>query len=341
MQEASLPRPGTNPGKDFARAFYRHMVRLRLVSARMVELQRSEKIAFHASCLGEEAVIVGAALGARDADWIFPGSREWGAAIVRGMPIQTYVHHAFGSAFDPAKGRSSPDHAPGRRWRIAPPSGVTGAHLPQAVGCAWAAKLSKDDVVALALFGEGATSTGDFHNAMNFAGVFKAPAVFVCRNNGHAAGTPVSRQTKSESFADKAVAYGVASVKIEGTHPLEVVSTIRAAVARAAEGRGPTLVEVVTQPFASSLPDGFWVSAALGVGDSDPLVLLRHYLEREDILEHGESENFVAEVRAEIDAAVAAAERAGPPPPQTMFEDVYAELPAHLARQKESAPWRR
>src|SRR5262249_11042333 len=153
-------------------------------------------------------------------------------------------------------------------------------HLPQAVGTAWAAKIAKDDVVALALFGEGATSTGDFHNAMNFAGVFKAPVVFVCRNNGHAAGTPAARQTKNESFADKAVAYGVASVKIEGTHPLEVVSTIRAAVARAAEGRGASLVEIVTRPFTSSLPDGFWVSAALGVGEQDPLVLLRHYLER-------------------------------------------------------------
>jgi TPP-dependent pyruvate/acetoin dehydrogenase alpha subunit len=341
MQEASLPRPGTNHGKDFARSFYKHMVRLRLVSARMVELQRTEKIGFHASCLGEEAVVVGAAVGARESDWIFPGAREWGAAIVRGMPIQTYVHHAFGSALDPAKGRASPDHVPGRRWRIAPPSGVTGAHLPQAVGCSWAAKLAKDDVVALALFGEGATSTGDFHNAMNFAGVFKTPTVFVCRNNGRAAGTPASRQTKSESFADKAIAYGIASVKIEGAHPLEVVSTIRAAVARAAEGRGATLVEIVTQPFTGSLPDGFWVSAALGVGDSDPLVLLRHYLEREDILDHGENENLVAEVRADIDAAVVVAERAGAPASATMFDDVFAEVPAHLARQKESATWRR
>ncbi len=341
MQEASLPRPGTTPANELAKSLYRHIVRLRLVSARMVELQRSEKIALHTSSIGEEPAIVGAALAAREQDWIFPGAREWGAAIVRGMPIASYVHHAFGTTLDPAKGRASPDHAPGRRWRIAPPTGVTGAHLPHAVGAAWAARIKKDDAVAIALFGEGATSTGDFHNAMNFAGVFKAPVVFVCRNNGRAAGTPAARQTKSESFAAKAVAYGVASVRIEGAHPVEVFGAIRAAVVRAAEGKGATLVEIVTQPPQSALPDGFWVSAALGVGDQDPLVLLRHYLEREDILESGESENLVAEIRAEIDAAVSAAEHAPPPSPGTLFEDVYAEVPRHLALQKETASWRR
>jgi len=173
MQEAPLPRPVVTPSKESARSLFRHMVRLRLVSARMVELQRNEKIAFHASCLGEEAVIVAAALAAREGDWIFPGAREWGAAIVRGMPNPDIRASCIRSAFDPAKGRASPDHTPGRRWHVAPPSGITGAHLPQAVGAAWAAKIKKEDVVTFALFGEGATSTGDFHNALNFAGVFK------------------------------------------------------------------------------------------------------------------------------------------------------------------------
>ena len=340
MQEAPLPRPGTTPANDLARTLYRHMLRLRLVSASMVELQRAEAIGFHASVIGEEAAVVAAAMVARDGDWIFPGAREWGAALVRGMPLASYVHHAYGSALDPAKGRASPDHAPARRFRVAPPSGVTGAHLPQAVGAAWAAKTKKDDVVTLALFGEGATSTGDFHNAMNFAGVVKAPTVFVCRNDGRASTSPAGRQSTSQSFAAKAVAYGVASVKVDGVHAVEVHSVLRAAVARAAEGKGATLVEVVTQPPAA-LTDGFGATAALGVGDSDPLVLLRHYLEREDILGSGEHEGLVAEVRAEIDAAVAAAERAGPPAASTIFEDVYAELPAHLARQKETASWRR
>jgi len=309
---------------DAARAMFRHMIRLRLVSARMVELQRAEKVAYHASVLGEEAAVVAAALSARPNDWIFPGTREWGAALVRGMPIARYVHHAFGSAEDPAKGHAAPDHVPAREWKVVPGAGLTGAHLPHAVGAAWAAKIKKEDAVTLALLGDGATSTGDFHTAMNFAGVFKAPCVFVCRNNGRATSTPTSRQTHTETLAEKAVAYGVASARIDGAHPLEILATLKAAVARAAEGKGSTLVEVVTRPFAAELPDGFWVSAALGVGDGDPLVLLKHYLERDEHLEIGEAESLVAETRAEIDAAVLAAERAGKPKTETIFEDVYA-----------------
>src|SRR5690606_24211558 len=103
----------------------------------------------------------------------FPGPREWYAALARGMPLAEYVHHAFGSAEDPTRGHSPPDHAPGRRYRVVPPSGIVGAHLPQAVGAAWAAKIDRSDVAVLCLFGAKIVASGDFHNAMNFAGVFK------------------------------------------------------------------------------------------------------------------------------------------------------------------------
>src|SRR6185312_9497883 len=108
-------------------------------------------------------------LAARANDWIFPGMREWAAAIVRGMPLANYVHHAFGSAKDPALGHAAPDHAPARAFNVVPPSGLVGAHLPQGVGAAWAAKTRKENVAAIVLFGQEAIDTGDFHNAMNFA----------------------------------------------------------------------------------------------------------------------------------------------------------------------------
>lgn len=336
MQQAALPlAEGNAPAPDVAVTLYRHMVRLRLVSARMVDLQRTARIAFHASCLGEEAAIVAATLAARETDWIFPGAREWGAAIVRGVPIAAYVHAAFGSAADPAKGHQSPDHLASRRLRVAPASGVVGAHVPQAVGLAWAAKLKKDDVVAVALFGEGATSTGDFHNAMNFAGVFEAPCVLVCRNNGRAASTPTTRQTRSESFAQKALAYGVASAKVDGSDPLAVLALLRAAVARAADGRGATLVEVVTWPPAQ-LAEG---ADALALGDADPIVRLRGVLERDEHLDAAAHEALVRETSAELEAAIAAAEAAGPPAARTIFEDVYAEVPRNL--REEASSWLR
>lgn len=327
-------------GLEHAAQAYRHVLRLRLVSARMIELHRAEKVAYHASCIGEEAPIVAAALAARPEDWVFPGAREWGAALVRGVPLSSYLHHAFGTSRDPAKGHAAPDHLPSRAQRVAPPSGVVGAQLPQAVGCAWAARSRKDELVAFALFGEGATSTGDFHNALNFAGVFKAPCVFVCRNNGRATSLPASRQTRSRTFAEKAVAYGVACARVDGTDAVATGAVVAAAASRAREGKGATLIEVVTEPplFA----DGAWPPGdLLAIGERDPLARLRRLLEREGRLEAGETDRLAAEVRAELDAAIAEAERAGAPDPRSIFEDVFAEVPPHLAGQREALSWRR
>ncbi len=334
-------------------ALYRHMVTLRLVSARMVDLQRSEKIAFHAASLGEEAVIAAAALAARPNDWVFPGAREWGAALVRGLPIANYMHHAFGSSADAAKGHSAPDHPPARAYRVAPASGVAGAHVPQAVGAAWAAKIKKDDVATIAIFGEAASSSGDFHNAVNFAGVFKPAVVFVCRNDG---------RERFASTRERAIAYGVASATVDGSDALAVLAVVRAALARAAEGKGATLVEAVTHPLVAGspelarIPEGAWARGGLellslengapaareaGAAHVDPIVRLRRVLEREKLVESGADEAIAREVNAAIDAAVSDAERAGPPAASTIFDDVYAEVPAHLRAQKESSPWRR
>jgi TPP-dependent pyruvate/acetoin dehydrogenase alpha subunit len=277
---------------------HRHMVKLRLLSARLVLLQRAEKIASHHASIGEEAAIIGATLGLRADDWVFPGVREWGVGLARAIPIAEYVHHAFGSARARAKGHAPPDYVASREARVAPASGIVGAHLPQAVGAAWAAKIKKDDVAALALFGAEVPSSGDFHNALNFAGVFKAPIVFVGR---------------AEGLASRAVAYGIASAKVDGSDAAAVQKIVREAVERAAAGKGATLIEAPTKPI-TSLDDG-----ALG-GDAVLGDLPR-------------DEAFVRDVRAEIEAAIAAAQAAGPPAPSTMFEDVYAE--------KEQASWRR
>lgn len=271
-------------------AAHRHLIRLRLLSARLVQLQRAEKIASHHASLGEEAAIIGATLGLRGPDWVFPSVREWGVGLARGIPIAEYVHQAFGSARARAKGHAPPDFVASREARVAPASGVAGAHLPQAVGAAWAAKIRKDDVATLALFGGEVLSSGDFHNALNFAGVFKPPVVFMCRAEGSAA---------------RAVAYGVASAKVEGSDVSAVQKLVREAVERAAAGKGSTLIEAPTEPI-TSMDDASLASDAV-LGD----------LPRD--------ESFLLEVRAEIEAAIAAAEAAGPPAPSTIFEDVYAQ----------------
>jgi pyruvate dehydrogenase E1 component alpha subunit len=204
------------------------------------------------------------------------------------------VHHAFGSAKDPALGHSAPDHAPARAFRIVPPSGVIGAHLPQGVGVAWAAKTRKENVAAIVLFGKEAIDTGDFHNALNFAGVMKAPVVFVCR-------APV---------AERAVAYGLASAIVDGAD----AAAVHAAVSAAIERGGATLIQAVPPAFG----DLATREDLLNLGPNDPV--------------RGRD----AGIDGELDAAIAAAEAAGPPAASTIFDHVYASIPSHLAAQKQA-----
>jgi pyruvate dehydrogenase E1 component alpha subunit len=308
---------------------HRHMLRLRMLSARMVDLQREGRIAFHASILGEEAAVVAAALAARATDWVFPGTREWGVGLVRGLSLAAYAHHAFGTAEDAAKGHAPPDHPVAKSQRVAPASGVVGAHVPQAVGFAWAARTRREDVVTLAVFGDGATSTGDFHNALNFAGVFRAPCVFVCRNNGRAGASPTSRQTRTQTLAEKAVAYGIASARVTGTDAVETLAVLREAVLRAADGKGATLVEVLTHP-----PETLDDVDLFALPGEDALAALRSMLVAEGRLDAASDSALRARIGAEIDAAVAEASAASPPAPATLFDDVYARIPSHLEAQR-------
>lgn len=325
FREGAL-EPSFRPARDEASALLRRMVEARVVSAKMVALSREGRIGGHASSIGLEGVLAGAVVATRDTDWIFPSVRDGHAALARGLPLATYVHHAFGSAEDPTKGHSAPDHVPARGLGVVPPSGVVGAHLAQAVGAAWAAKIKQESVSMLALFDADVADGGDFHNALNFAGVIKAPVVFVCRAPGAA------------RVADRAVAYGLASARVDGTDALAVVAVVKAALARANEGRGATLVEAVVPPVEGMdtlAVQRLETDAVLDLGADDPIPRLRRALVNERLVDAATEAGFVASLRAALDAAVAEAERVGPPSPATIFEHVYAGVPAHLAAQRQ------
>jgi 2-oxoisovalerate dehydrogenase E1 component alpha subunit len=186
---------------DFVLRLYRHMVFIRMLDERLVLLQRQGRIAFHIGSLGEEATVLGSAAALRDSDWIFPSYREFGAAIWRGMPLETYIHAMFGTGLDTAKGRQMPDHYGSRAAKFGSVSSPIGTQITHAVGFAWAAKMRRDPLATLVYFGDGATSSHDFHNGLNFAGVYRTPTIFLCRNNGWAISVPVEQQTASVSFA--------------------------------------------------------------------------------------------------------------------------------------------
>jgi len=320
---------------------YRAMVRTRALDDRLTALQRQGRIGFHIGSLGEEAAILGSAFAMREKDWIFPCYREFGAALLRGMPLQRYLDNMFGNQADPAKGRQMPDHYCYREARFGSVSSPIGTQITQAVGFAWAAKLKREDTAVLVYFGDGATSSAEFHNGMNFAGVFKVPAVLFCRNNGWAISVPTERQTASAGFAEKGVAYGVPGVRVDGNDLFAVVEVTREAVARASRGEGPTIIEALTYRLSghstSDDPKAYRPESSLDPWKRlDPNARLRRYLERTVGWTEARDKEIEAEVDAEVKAAVAAAEKTPAPSLDSMFEDVYAELPWHLAEQREA-----
>jgi pyruvate dehydrogenase E1 component alpha subunit len=327
---------------DQLRFVYRHMVETRLLDERLTALQRQGRIGFHVGCLGEEAAILGSAFAMREQDWIFPCYREFGAALMRGLPLQSFIDNMFGNDNDIVRGRQMPDHYTHRRSHWMSISSPVGTQITQGVGFAWAARLRREDVATLIYFGDGATSSNDFHGGMNFAGVFKTPSVLFCRNNGWAISVPTERQTASETFAMKGVAYGVPSVRVDGNDLFAVVFAVKSALARAAAGDGPTLIEALTYRMGGHStnddPNAYRGSEALTPwADRDPIVRLRRFLERSGEWSERQEEEVVNSLVERYRTAVSNAEKAPRPRLESMFEDVYERPGWNLEEQRAEA----
>src|SRR5262245_9601584 len=222
---------------------YSEMLRLRILDQRMLTLQRQGRIGFYGTATGEEAAVIGSAFALRADDWIFPALRQGGAALLRGYPLVEYISQCMGNSMDATKGRQMPSHYCYRPANFVSWSSCIGTQIPHAVGAAWAMKIEKKDSIAVAYMGDGATSEGDFHVAMNFAGVFKIPVVFFCQNNQWSISVNIKQQTASESIAIKAVAYGFEGVRVDGNDVLAVYQATKEAVDNARQGKGPSLIE--------------------------------------------------------------------------------------------------
>ena len=326
------------PGELVMRA-YREMKRLRLLDARMILLQRQGRIGFYGACTGQEATPIAAALAIEPTDWVFQALRESVMMLVRGFPLARYIAQIFGNAGDLLKGRQMPSHMSGRSVNHVSWSSCLGPQLPQAVGAAWAAKLKGERTVVLGFVGDGATSEPDFHAAMNFAAVFKTPSVLICQNNHWAISVPSARQTASATFALKGRAYGIPSVRVDGNDVLALHRVISEAVARARRGEGPSFIEAFTYRIGahstSDDPSRYRSQAEVDAWMAkDPVARLRAHVVHRKLLDDAADAALEEELNAEIAAAVAAVEALGPPARETLFDDVYAELPWHLADQR-------
>jgi 2-oxoisovalerate dehydrogenase E1 component alpha subunit len=322
---------------------YRTMLRVRAFDDTCMKLQRSGRIGFSIPNKGVEATQVGAASAMRKTDWIFPSYRDFGMALYHGITPLEMMHNMFGDAEDTAKGRQMPVHfsfdAPIRFFSISSPIGT---HIPQAVGAAYAIQLRKEDHVVLASFGDGGTSSLGFHSGMNFAGVWKSPVVFLCQNNQYAISCASGNQTASQSYAIKAKAYGMPGVLVDGNDLLAVRQAVVDAVERARSGRGPTLVEAYTFRMGghstSDDPTRYVPKELVAEWEKkDPVQRFERFLEKRKQWTPALREKIYAEAMEEIDAAAKEAQATPRPALETIFSDVYADVPAHIRKQGQAA----
>jgi 2-oxoisovalerate dehydrogenase E1 component alpha subunit len=326
-------------GDDELRAVLDIMILNRVIDRRFLALQRQGRLGFYMTSTGEEASIIGAAYRLRPEDPIFLTYRELGSLLWRGVPLPLILNQLIGNSQDLCMGRQMPVHYGYREWNIPSVSSPVGTQLPHACGFAYAARLRGTEQVALAFLGEGTSSQGDFHTALNFSGVFNAPAVFVIRNNGYAISTPESVQTAAPNLAARGEGYGVPGLQVDGNDFLAVINVMGQAVDRARRGDGPTLVEALTYRLgAHSTADD--PSAYRSAEETerwqklDPVTRLQRHArwrgvwdDAEEIRSQKQSEERIAELVTEC-------ERWPPPPLETLFQGVTHEPTRQLEEQR-------
>ena len=312
---------------DELRRMYRAMLLGRRLDERMVRLQRQGRIGTFAPIKGQEAAQIGSVVTLTRNDWMVPSFRETASMLCRGWPIERLLQFFAGYL---EGGQPGPDQ------HDLPVTIPVATQVPHAVGLAYAAQYRDDDVVVLCYFGDGATSEGDFHEALNFAGVWHVPVIFLCQNNQWAISVPLKKQTHSRTIAQKALAYGFPGLQVDGNDVLAVYAATREAVDRARAGDGPTLIECVTYRLAmhTTADDPTKYRSDEEVREwerKDPLTRFGAYLKTKSIATDG----IEREIDEEIAEAIRRFEAMPPPDPLQMFEHVFAELPPGLAEQRE------
>ncbi len=313
---------------DELRSVYRAMLLGRRLDERMVRLQRQGRIGTFAPGKGQEASQLGSICTLRPTDWMVPSFRETSAMVWRGWPIEKLLLFFAGyvEGGQPAPGQHD-----------LPITIPVATQCPHAVGLAYAAQYRGDDAVVMVYFGDGATSEGDFHEALNLAGVWHVPVVFVCQNNQWAISVPLKKQTHSKTIAQKALAYGLPGIQVDGNDVLAVYAAAREAVDRARAGEGPTLIECVTYRLGvhttADDPTKYRSEDEVKMWEQkDPLTRFTAYMKTKNLLQEG----LEPRIDEEIAEAVRRFEATPPPDPLTLFDHVYAEVPPHLVAQREA-----
>lgn len=318
---------------------YETMVMVAAIDRIGWELQRSGRVEFWIPSRGQEASHIASTAALRQTDWIFLADREPGSFLWRGATLTQMFAQFFGRADEPLKGRRLPLLLGDRSLDIVPCTTQVGSYIPHAAGAAWAAKLRGDDTRFIVYFGDGATSRGEFHSAMNFAGIHHPPVVFFCQNNGWAVSTPNDRQTASASFAMKGDAYAVRNVRVDGNDPLAVYAATTAALDAMPE-EGATLIESITYRLgfhtSSDNPDLYRrddeVAAWL---EWDPIKRTRNYLAHRELWDDTKEQVLQEKCEQSVRAAIREAEALAFAAPESQFVDVFEQPTWMLDEQRD------
>lgn len=317
---------------ELLKRLHRTMLLSRRFDERLLTLQKQGRIGTFAPAIGQEAAQIGAAACLRDEDWMVPSYRDSAASLWRGTSMSGLMLYDAGwnEGNEPPEGQ-----------RDLPICVPVGSQIPHAVGLAYASRLRESGEATLVFFGDGATSEGDFHEALNFAGVHQLPVLFCCQNNQYAISTPIELQTQSRSFAQKAIAYGVSGIQVDGNDILAMYMACSEAIDRARSGEGPTMIEAVTYRLSvhTTADDPSVYREEEEVQQwkkKDPIDRFQKYLISQEILAKDDVEELEKKIEQEIDQAWDEAEQKMDSFEQVppMFEHLLGDEPNYLAKQR-------
>jgi pyruvate dehydrogenase E1 component alpha subunit len=310
---------------------YKTMVLTRLADEKAVRLQRQGRLGAYPPTKGQEGSQIGPALALGGDDWIVWAFRELGALLLKGVPLwRTYLYwmgNEEGSHFEP-------------QLRTTPSAVPVGSQVPHAAGIAYAAQYRGEKSVVMCYFGDGATSEGDFHEGLNFAGVFKLPVVFICQNNQYAISVPRKQQTAAPTLAQKAVAYGIPGIQVDGNDVLALYAAATEAVLRARRGEGPTLIESYTYRMGdhttSDDASRYRIEKEIAYwSERDPISRFRIYLRGRGLWDDQKEAAWQEEASRQVEEAVKQAESFPPPSLNDVFMHTFATMPEDLKMQLE------
>ncbi|PWA85251.1 dehydrogenase, E1 component, Thiamine diphosphate-binding fold protein [Artemisia annua] len=328
--------------KEVALKMYSGMVTLQTMDKFFYEAQRQGRLSFYLTSFGEEAINLASAAALSIDDVILAQYREPGMLLWRGFTLQDFANQCFGNNAGHGKGRQMPIHYGSKNFNFITISSPLATQLPQAVGVAYSLKMDKKDSCVVAYLGDGSSSEGDFHAALNFAAVLDAPVVFICRNNGWAISTPVTDQFRSDGIVVKGQAYGISSIRVDGNDALAIYDVVRSAREIAINEQRPILIEAMTYrvshhstsddstKYRSTDEIEYWKTI------HSPITRFRKWVERKGWWSDKEESELHLDVKKQVKHAMDEAEKQEKPPLRDMFTDVYEDLPSNLVEQETS-----